>query len=172
MKNDTLIPEERIITKIILIRNEKVILDVHLAELYAVETRVLKQAVKRNLSRFPPDFMYELTETEVDEVVSQNVIPHKKFFGGSKPFAFTEMGISMLSTVLKSERAVEMNILIIRTFVALRKLALNYSDLVKKLETMELTYNENFREIYTALQHLLSPVSTPRKRIGYKPDEN
>jgi len=172
MKTDLLIPKERVVSKIIHLREENVILDLHLAELYGVETRILKQAVKRNIGRFPADFMFELTDNEVDEVVSQNVIPHKKFFGGSKPFAFTEMGISMLSSVLKSDKAVEMNILIIRTFVALRKLALNYSDLVKKLETMELTYNENFREIYAALQQVLYPEPSPRKRIGYKPDES
>lgn len=171
MKNEAIIPEERIVTKIFLIRNEKVILDVHLAELYGVETRALKQAVKRNLSRFPPDFMYELTESEVEVVVSQNVIPHKKFFGGACPYAFTETGIAMLSSILKSEKAIEMNILIIRTFVALRKMALNYAEVMKKLESMELQYDQNFREIYNALNHLINPPKNPRKRIGYKPEE-
>ena len=91
MNKEIIIPEERILTKIFLIRGEKVILDVHLAELYGVETRALKQAVKRNSGRFPPDFMYVLTEREIEAVVSQNVIPHKKFFGGSAPYAFTEL---------------------------------------------------------------------------------
>ena len=97
-----IVPQERILKKIILLRNEKVILDVHIAELYGVETRALKQAVKRNLNRFPPDFMYELTENEIDFVVSQNVIPHKKYFGGASPYAFTETGVAMLSSILKS----------------------------------------------------------------------
>ena len=96
-----IVPQERILKKIILLRNEKVILDVHIAELYGVETRVLKQTVKRNLNRFPPDFMYELTENEIDFVVSQNVIPHKKYFGGASPYAFTETGVAMLSSILK-----------------------------------------------------------------------
>lgn len=171
MNKDVSIPEERILRKIILIRDEKVILDVHLAELYGVETRALKQAVKRNLARFPPDFMYELTAEEVEEVVSQNVIPHKKFFGGAVPYAFTETGVAMLSSVLKSEKAVEMNILIIRTFVALRKMALNYQDIMQKLEAMESGNSKKFKEIYEALNFLLSPPNPPRRRIGYKSDD-
>jgi hypothetical protein len=136
MNKEIIIPEERILTKILLIRGEKVILDVHLSELYGVETRALKQAVKRNPDRFPPDFMYILTEEEVEAVVSQNVIPHKKFFGGAAPYAFSETGVAMLSSVLKSDKAIEMNILIIRTFVTLRKMALNYQEIMKKLETI------------------------------------
>src|ERR1700742_1132903 len=96
-----IVPQERIVSKIILLRDERIILDIHLSELYDVETRVLKQAVRRNLSRFPPDFMFELTESEIDAVVSHSVIPHKKYLGGSTPFAFTESGVAMLSTVLK-----------------------------------------------------------------------
>ena len=118
-----IIPEERILNKIIQIREEKVILDVHLAELYGVETRTLKQAVKRNLGRFPDDFMFELTENEIDSVVSQNVIPHRKYFGGAFPYAFTEPGVAMLSSVLKSDTAVAVNIAVIRTFVMLRKIS-------------------------------------------------
>jgi len=171
MNKDVSIPEERILRKIILIRGEKVILDVHLAELYGVETRALKQAVKRNLDRFPPDFMYELTAQEVEEVVSQNVIPHKKFFGGASPYAFTETGVAMLSSVLKSDKAVEMNILIIRTFVALRKMALNCQEIMQKLEAMELGNSKKFKEIYEALNFLSSPPNPPRKRIGYKSDD-
>jgi len=171
MNKDVGIPKERILRKIILIRDEKVILDVHLAELYGVETRALKQAVKRNLGRFPPDFMYELTAVEVEEVVSQNVIPHKKFFGGAVPYAFTETGVAMLSSVLKSEKAVEMNILIIRTFITLRKMALSYQEIMQKLEAMELRNSKKFKEIYEALNFLLSPPNPPRKRIGYKSDD-
>jgi len=171
MNKDVSIPEERILRKIILIRDEKVILDVHLAELYDVETRALKQAVKRNLGRFPPDFMYELTAAEVEEVVSQNVIPHKKFFGGAVPYAFTETGVAMLSSVLKSEKAVEMNILIIRTFITLRKMALSYQEIMQKLEEMEMGNSKKFNEIYTALDFLLTPPNPPRKRIGYKSDD-
>lgn len=163
-----IIPEEKIIKKIILIREEKVILDVHLAELYGVETRTLKQAVKRNLDRFPDDFLYELTDQEIEEVVSQNVIPHKKYFGGATPYAFTETGVAMLSSVLKSGRAVEMNIAIIRTFVALRKMALNYSEIMNKLEKMEAEHDGKFKEIYEALNHLLNPPTPPHREIGFK----
>src|SRR6186713_1450685 len=106
--NKIAVVEERIIQKIVLLREEKVILDVHLAELYGVETRALKQAVRRNIDRFPVDFMFELTEDEIKTVVSQNVIPHKKYLGGSQPFAFTETGVAMLSSVLKSHTAIEM----------------------------------------------------------------
>ena len=163
-----IIPEERILDKIMLIRDERVILDVHIAELYGVETRTLKQAVKRNIDRFPPDFMYELTEEEIDAVVSQNVIPHKKYFGGATPFAFTETGVAMLSSILKSGRAVEMNIAIIRTFVALRKIALNYAEITKKLEEMESKYDNRFKEVFKALKYLLNPPGSPKEPIGFK----
>ncbi len=90
IKKNELIPNDKVLRSIIVLRDERVILDLHLAELYSVETRVLKQAVKRNMNRFPEDFMFELSEDEIDEVVSQNVIPSKSYFGGAKPFAFTE----------------------------------------------------------------------------------
>jgi hypothetical protein len=153
-----LIPEERIISKILVLRNEKVILDVHLAELYGVETRALKQAVKRNLNRFPTDFMFELDEKEMDSMVSHSVIPHRKYFGGSSPFAFTEPGVAMLSSVLKSSKAVEMNIAIIRTFVALRKMANNYHEILKKLHAMEQEQGEKFTWIFRTLEQLLTPT--------------
>ncbi|MEN8249689.1 MAG: ORF6N domain-containing protein [Bacteroidota bacterium] len=161
-------PEERILNKILLIREEKVILDVHLAVLYGVETRALKQAVRRNINRFPDDFMFELTAKEIDLVVSQNVIPHKKYFGGAIPYAFTETGVAMLSSILKSERAVEMNIAIMRTFVALRKIALNYVEIMKKLKAMESTYNDKFKEIHKALSYLLNSPNLSRRPMGFK----
>jgi len=99
-----IIPQEQIIQKIMLLREEKVTPDVHLAEMYGVETRALKQAVRRNFDPFPDDFMFELTPEEIDIVVSQNVIPSRKHLGGSAPFAFTETGVAMLSSVLKSKR--------------------------------------------------------------------
>jgi hypothetical protein len=166
-----LIPEERILGKILILRNERVILDAHLAELYGVETRVLKQAVKRNLHRFPADFMFELDEAEMDSVVSQAVIPHRKSFGGSAPFAFTEPGVAMLSSVLKSSKAVEMNISIIRTFVALRKMAVNYEEIANKLHLMEQEYGRKFAAVFNALERLLQPASPPRKSIGFRRPE-
>jgi len=171
-KNITVIPEERIIYKIIILRNEKGILDFHLAELYNVETRALKQAVCRNKDRFPDDFMFELNPEEIENVVSQNVIPTKSYLGGAAPYAFTEAGVAMLSTVLKSQKAIEMNIAIIRTFIALRKLTVNYKVLADKLSAIELTYNEQFKEVYKALETLLEPPKDTRKMIGYKPSND
>ena len=115
--------------KIIEIRGHRIILDLHLAELYNVETRALKQAVKRNLERFPSDFMFELSPEEVNNMVSQNVIPSKQNFGGALPFAFTEQGVAMLSSVLRSPKAIEVNIAIMRAFVSLRQLSLNIQDI-------------------------------------------
>lgn len=170
IKSDTIV-QETIIKKIIFIREEKVILDVHLAELYGVETRALKQAVRRNTDRFPEDFMFELSETEIETVVSQNVIPHKKYLGGAKPFAFTETGVAMLSSVLKSRKAVEMNIAIMRTFIALRRVAANYKEVMQILTDMRKQYDSQFTELYNALAKLINPPQTPRKRIGFKSDD-
>ena len=167
VKKITLI-EEKIIKKIVLLRDEKVILDVHLAELYGVETRVLKQAVRRNIERFPEDFMFELTEDEIETVVSQNVIPHRKFFGGSIPFAFTETGVAMLSSVLKSNQAIEMNIAIMRIFVALRKVAANYKEVMQILNEMRNQYDSRFAELYQVLEQLINPLQLPRNKIGFK----
>lgn len=169
MSDKNIIPNERIINRIVIIRGEKVILDLHLAKLYEVETRTLKQAVRRNMERFPEDFMFELTEDEIDSVVSQNVIPSKKFFGGAAPFAFTETGVAMLSSVLRSKKAIEMNVAIVRTFVQLRKLANNYEEIMNKVRQMESQYNHQFAEIYQALHQLMSkPEEKPRKQIGYR----
>jgi len=170
IKSNTIV-QETIIKKIIFIREEKVILDVHLAELYDVETRVLKQAVRRNMDRFPEDFMFELSETEIETVVSQNVIPHKKYLGGAKPFAFTETGVAMLSSVLKSQKAVEMNIAIIRTFIALRKVAANYKEVMQILTDLRKQYDSQFTELYNALSKLINPPQGPRRRIGFKSDD-
>jgi len=164
-----IVPEEKIIKHIVLVREERVMLDVHLAELYGVETRVLKQAVRRNIDRFPADFMFQLSDDEIEMVVSQNVIPSKSHFGGAVPFAFTEVGIAMLSSVLKSSQAIEMNIVIMRTFVALRKLAINYSALLLKIEEMEKSNDKKFQELYKTLQYLLRPESK-RTPIGFKPN--
>lgn len=107
----SLLPNEVILKKIIFLRGEKVMMDLHLTELYGVETRILKQAVRRNPERFPPDLLFRLNRKEMNEVVSQNVIPHKKYFGGAVPYAFTETGVAMLSSVLKSKKAISVNLL-------------------------------------------------------------
>ena len=160
---------ELIKNKIFEIRGQKVMLDFDLATLYETETRTLKQAVKRNLIRFPDDFMFILTEKEIDFLVSQNVIPSKSKFGGALPFAFTEQGVAMLSSVLNNEKAIEINIAIIRSFVALRKFALNYEELTKRLTEIE----NQFPDIYKALNYLVdkdndSTKNVERNKIGYK----
>ena len=131
-------PNSQIIThKIIEIRGHKVLLDFDLAELYNTETRTLKQAVRRNLNRFPEDFMFELTEEEVKDLVSQSVIPSKSKLGGAIPFAFSEQGVAMLSSVLNNEKAIEINIAIMSSFVTLGKFALKYEELTKRVTEIE-----------------------------------
>ena len=143
-------------------------LDTDLAKLYNVETRVLKQAVRRNIKRFPSDFMFELSDKEMDNLVSQNVIPSKKVFGGAKPFAFTEQGIAMLSSILNSDIAVQVNIAILRTFVKIRQLLEGHKDLVDKIDKLEQKYDEQFRIIFTALQQMLKEENEPRPKVGFK----
>jgi flagellar capping protein FliD len=162
------IREKTIASFIYFIRREKVMLDADLAKLYNVETRVLKQAVKRNLNRFPADFMFELTNDEIDKLVSQNVIPSKSVFGGAKPFAFTEQGIAMLSSVLNSNIAVQVNIAILRTFVKLRQLLEDHKDLADKIKKLEQKYDEQFKIVFTAIQQMIKEDSKPRPKIGYR----
>lgn len=160
--------------KIFEVRGLRVMIDFHLAELYQVETRVLKQAVRRNIERFPKDFMFELTDEEAIKLinigVSQSVIPSSYNVGATKIFAFTEQGVAMLSSVLRSKIAIEINISIMRAFVALRQYALGYAELNQKLETFMLETNMQFNEIYQALTELTSTREQddkPRKRVGY-----
>lgn len=165
-------PQE-IENKIYEIRHQNVMLDFDLAEMYQIETRVFKQAVRRNLERFPKDFMFELTEIEIESMVSQNVIPSKQKLGGAKPFAFTEQGVAMLSSVLKSKIAIEINISIIRTFVLMRQYALSHKELSEKLSQLENKYDEKFNDVSEALNFLLQKdkIETEqkqRKPIGYK----
>jgi membrane-associated protease RseP (regulator of RpoE activity) len=168
MNNLTSLKETNIASYIYFIRGEKVMLDVDLANLYEVETRALKQSVKRNIDRFPSDFMFELTDTEIGFVVSQKLIPSKKYFGGSKPFAFTEQGVAMLSGILKGERAVSVNIAIMRTFVKLRQLIQGHKDLISKIDKLEEKYDNQFRIVFTALKQLIREDNKPRPRIGFK----
>jgi hypothetical protein len=154
------------------IRHEKVILDFDLAALYGVETRALKQAVRRNRSRFPEDFLFELTPKEMDAMVSQSVIPSRKKFGGAVPYAFTEQGVAMLSSVLRSPRAVEVNIAIMRTFVQLRRLMDSNRELARKIEAMEKKYDEQFAVIFEAIRQLVAEdeacKAEPKRTIGFK----
>lgn len=159
---------ERIISRIVLLRGERVMLDLHLAELYDVETRVLKQAVRRNRIRFPEDFMFELTKEEAVLMVSQGVIPSLRSLGGTTPFAFTEAGIAMLSSVLNSKKAMAMNVAIVRTFVQLRRMAKDFSLVLNKLKSLEGKYDKQFKEVYELIHALVDPVRSPRKKIGFK----
>ena len=148
-------------------------LDVHLAEIYGVENRVLKQAIRRNLDLFPDDFMFVLTKKEVEIVVSQNVIPSKRHLGGSMPYAFTEAGVAMLSSVLKSKRAREMNIAIMRAFVALRKMLLTNTELRLEIEFIKKkvdNHGKNIELVFQYLDELLERQEKPkpRKAIGYQ----
>lgn len=113
--------------------------------------------------------MFELSAEEIEAVVSQNVIPHKKFLGGATPFGFTETGVAMLSSVLKSASAIQMNIAIMRTFIALRKVAANYKEIMQVLTEMRNQYDSQFAELYNALDKLINPPDKPRQRIGFKP---
>jgi hypothetical protein len=176
-ENKSLIPEERIASKILLIRGEKIMLDFHLADLYGIETRVLKQAVKRNIERFPGDFMFELSENEISLLVSQNVIPSKSYLGGAIPYAFTETGVAMLSSVLKSKQAVDINIAIMRTFVMLRKMLYNYQELLHWQSEIEKKLGEHNNQILIIFEYLKEFEQTKqqkfeqknRPRIGFKP---
>lgn len=167
------IPKEVIINQIYYLRGHKVMLDVHLSELYNVENRALKQAVRRNMDLFPSDFMFILTETEVKTMVSQNVIPSKQHLGGSLPFAFTETGVAMLSSVLKSKRAKEMNIAIMRVFVSLRQMLMDNTELRLAIEEIKQKTQNNTKNIELVFQYLdglteKKDNEKPRKKIGFK----
>ena len=171
------IPKEESISSLIyIIRGEKVMLDYHLANLYAVETRILKQTVRRNIDRFPEDFMFELTDDEITLIVSQKLIPSKKFFGGARPFAFTEQGVAMLSSVLNSKMAIYVNIQIIRVFTRMRTMLESHKDILIKLEQLEkkdLELDEKVSLIFEYLKELEQTKDEEtnfkqRKRIGFK----
>jgi len=150
-------------------------ISMHLAELYGVETRILNQAVKRNIHRFPDDFMFQLTEPEADALVSQNVIPHKKHFGGSLPYAFTEQGVAMLSSILNSEQAIKINIAIMRAFVKLREMLSSNKELAHKLTLLENRIEKHDGEIKTifgAIRQLMTPAVPKKSKIGFGRDKD
>ena len=156
-------------------------LDYHLAELYQVETRALKQAVKRNIDRFPSDFMFVLAQEEANLLlsigVSQNVIPPAYNFGVAMPMAFTEQGVAMLSSVLRSKVAIEVNISIMRAFVLMRQMAIGYEELSRRIEELEVSTDAQFNELYQALTQLLSQSKQQKERrpvgfVTYNRDKN
>ncbi len=162
--------------KIFEIRGQRVMLDFDLAELYEVETRALKQAVKRNITRFPDDFMFELTKGEWQEVITIcDNLPDGAKFSPALPYAFTEQGVAMLSSVLRSQKAIDVNISIMRAFVVLRQYSLGYAELNRKLEDFMIETNMQFSDIYQALTELASQKekeNKPRKRIGFNVNSN
>ena len=159
--------------KIFEVRSCRVMLDYHLAELYQVETRALQQAVKRNIERFPGDFMFVLTQEEANLLlsigVSQNVIPPAYNFGVAMPMAFTEQGVAMLSSVLRSKVAIEVNISIMRAFVLMRQMAIGYEELSRRIEELEVSTDAQFNELYQVLTQLLSQSKQQKERrpVGF-----
>ncbi len=172
---DSIVPIEQIERKIYLIRRHKVMLDNDLADLYKVETRVLIQAVKRNLERFPPDFMFQMNNQEVTSLRSQSVIS-KTGRGGRryKPYVFTEQGVAMLSSVLNSDRAIQVNIVIMRAFVRLRQFLATHKELADKLTELErrlVTHDKHIQAIFDAIRRLMAPPDPQRRRIGFQVKE-
>jgi hypothetical protein len=162
---------EAIEKRILLLRGERVMLSTDLAALYQVEPRVLVQAVKRNHDRFPEDFMVQLTREEVGNLKSQVVISS---WGGPRrasPYAFTEQGVAMLSSVLRSPLAVRVNVEIMRAFVRLRRLLVSHEDLARKLEKLEQRYDAQFRVVFDAIRQLMAPPERPRRSIGFRVEE-
>jgi len=153
--------------RIIEVRGQRVMLDFHLAELYDVDTRSLKQAVRRNIDRFPEDFVFELSPNEIESIRSQNVIFASKSVTYA-PFVFTEQGVAMLSSVLKSKKAIKVNVEIMRAFVLIRKFALQNSEIIHRIDEMEKKYDDQFSEVFSALRYLINPPQTERRKIGYK----
>jgi hypothetical protein len=160
---------ERVERRILLIRGQRVLLDSDLAQLYGVRTGAFNQAVRRSFQRFPPDFMFQLTDAETESLRSQ-FATSKKGRGGRRynPLAFTEQGVAMLSSVLRSERAVQVNIAIMRAFVKLREILSSHRDLALRLNKMEKEYDARFKVIFDAIRDLMRPPQKPRGRIGFR----
>ena len=212
MSEANLIPTSRIERRILLLRGEKVMLDRDLAELYGVETKVLNQAVKRNLERFPADFMFQVSKEEAALILRSQIVTSNDEISGKtskntailrsqivtlsdktngkphenpailrsqivtlkhgehlkyRPYAFTEQGVAMLSSVLRSERAIQVNLAIMRTFVQLRRILSSHADLARKLESLERKYDKQFRGVFDAIRALMAEKKKPRREIGF-----
>ena len=170
--NGLLPPKDLIEQSILSLRGYRVMLDADLASLYGVETRILVQAVKRNIERFPDDFMMQLTHEEFDHLKSQNV--RLSSWGGRRypPYAFTEQGVAMLSSVLRSKRAVQVNIEIMRAFVRIRSLLADHEDLKRRLTALEGRYDRKFRIVFEAIRQLMAPEDEARRKIGFASGKN
>jgi hypothetical protein len=174
-KDKSLIPVEQIERSILLIRGQKVMLDRDLAQLYGVETRVLNQAVRRNIYRFPEDFMFPLTREEIMRI-SQFVISSAQHGAKTLKFsksvmAFTEHGVAMLSSVLKSRRAIQVNIEIMRAFVRLRRILASHAELARKLDALEKKYDAQFKVVFDAIRELMRPPESKKRPIGFLVEE-
>jgi len=169
MKETHVIPKERIIQSIFVMRGQKVMSARDLSVLYGVETKALNQAVKRNIDRFPEDFMFQLTREETKIWKSQFVTSNSGDKMGLRkdPIVFTEQGILMLSSVLKSERAIQVNIQIVRTFIKLREMLSNYKEVKEKIEAMEKKYDQRFKVVFDTLKQLLTEEEKPKRKIGF-----
>lgn len=191
MSEASLIPVRRIEQKILLLRGEKVMLDGDLAELYGVETKVLNQAVQRNIERFPEDFMFQLSVEELRLILKSQIVTSNGGLGAEaqqnplilksqivtsslghggrrkRPYAFTEQGVAMLSSVLRSDRAIQVNLAIMRTFVQLRQMMSSHTDLARKLASLERKYDVQFRAVFDAIRELMSEKKRPKREIGF-----
>jgi hypothetical protein len=170
MSNINLISIERIEKTIYLIRGEKVMLDRDLAELYQVKTKALNQAIRRNTDRFPADFMFQLSEKEVAELNRSQIVTgsEKHRDPRFRPYAFTEQGVAMLSTVLRSERAIIVNIEIMRAFVKLRQMLASNAELSRRLDELESKYDKQFKVVFDAIRQLMATPTRGRKEIGFR----
>ena len=172
MTKSKTLPDEVIISKIYIIRGQKVMLDRDLAELYGVETRTLKQSVRRNADRFPNDFMFEMTGKEFKRWGKENITTPADIMGlRHPPFCFTEQGVTMLSCVLNSKKAIDVNIRIIRIFTRMREMLLTHKDILLKLEQLEkslMQHDDDIKVIFDYMKELLEPASGPMRKIGFK----
>ena len=168
MDNKSLMPQEKIDRAIILIRGKKVMIDSDLADIYGVETKRLNEQVKRNIERFPDDFMFQITSMEKSEVVAICDHLKKLKFSSVNPYAFTEHGAIMLASVLNSPRAIQVSVLIVRAFVRLRQMMESNSQLKIKIEEMERSYDEKFKIVFQAIKSLVEKRKEPRKQIGFR----
>jgi phage regulator Rha-like protein len=171
MQKAIAVSEEKILNKIYLIRGKKVMLDRDLAILYGVRSIRLREQVKRNAERFPPNFIFQLTKDEVDFMVSQNAIPSKQHLGGYLPYAFTEHGVLMLSNVLKGYTAIEVSVRIVEVFVKMREMLSTHKDILLKLDQLEKRTDKHDREmqaVFAALKELINPPTPPMKKIGFR----
>jgi len=167
------LPADRVERRIVQVRGHKVMLDADLAELYGVSTKVLNQAVSRNRARFPVDFMFQLTADEHAALRSQTVTlqrgrgQHRKYL----PYAFTEQGVAMLSSVLRSQRAIQVNIEIMRAFVRLRQMLLSHGDLARRVDALEKKYDTQFKAVFDAIRELMTPAAPRRRPVGFRVEE-